>query len=70
MNDANETRAWDLLMDKLDGMDRKLDTVTDMVNRHEVAIEQVKFVGKLAHVIGWPSLAAGMHHLWTTLWPK
>ena len=51
-------------MDKLEGMDNKLDTVTTLVQKHEVEIAQVKIVGKVAHFIGWPALIAGIHHFW------
>lgn len=71
MPDDEERRqtdhAFTLLMDKLTGMDKKLDTVTVLVNKHEVDIASVKLVGKMAHWVGWPALAAGLHHAWQQL---
>ena len=62
-----DDHAFTLLMDKLDGMDKKLDGLTGMVNKHEVEIQQAKFVAKVAHFVGWPALAAGVHNVWKHL---
>ena len=53
-----------LLMDKLDNMDKKLDRVSLLVDKHEVDIASAKLIGKMAHFIRWPALAAGIHSIW------
>lgn len=64
MERRSSDQAFTLLMDKLDGMDRKLDAVTALVNRHEVDIQSAKTVGRIAQFVGWPALIGALHSLW------
>ena len=60
----NSDHTFMLLMDKLNGMDKKLDDVTALVNKHEVDIASAKIIGKIAHFIGWPAFIAAIHNVW------
>ena len=56
--------TFTLLMDKLNGMDKKLDDVTILVNKHEVSIESAKTMSRIAQFVGWPALLAALHNMW------
>ena len=65
---SEERRSSDhtftLLMDKLSGMDNKLDTLSMLVNKHEVDIASAKTLGRVAQFVGWPALLGMLHGLW------
>lgn len=60
----NSDHTFTLLMDKLNGMDQKLDAVTSLVNKHEVDIASARLIGKIAHFVGWPALIGVLHNMW------
>ena len=63
----SEDQVFEMMRDDLREIKSDMKDVKTLVMKHEVDIASAKMLGKVAHAIGWPSLAAAVHHAWETM---